>query len=90
VATLLFINLSDITELVVTARGFEEFAIIITDSSLTEFELKCDFAITFRVYEKSCTIVICLSLYGFFVFQEEPNNSDIDTQFICIWHRPRI
>jgi len=66
--TLLFINLSDITELMITTCGFEEFAIIVADSSLTEFELKCDFVITSRRYEESCIIVMCLSLYRFFIF----------------------
>ena len=74
-ATLLFINLFNITELMIMAHGFKEFAIIVADSSLTEFELKCDFVITSRRYEESCTIVMCLSLYRFFIFQEKPNNS---------------
>jgi len=74
-ATLLFINLSNITELMIMAHGFKEFAIIVADSSLTEFELKCDFVITSRRYEESCTIVMYLSLYRFFIFQEKPNNS---------------
>jgi len=65
---LLFINLSDITELVIRAHGFEEFVVIVADFSLTEFELKCDFVITSRRYEESCTIVMCLSLYRFFIF----------------------
>jgi len=51
---LLFINLSDITELIIMAHSFKEFAIIVADSNLIDFELKYDFVITSRRYEKSC------------------------------------
>lgn len=60
--TFFLVNLSNITEFMITAGRFQEFTVIITDTSLTQLELEYDFTISSGMNEEGGTVIVCLRL----------------------------
>lgn len=84
VTALVFVDVTDVAELVVAHGGFEELAAIVADARLAELEGEEGLLVWAGIDKQRGAIVVCFCLHGVFFFEEKAHDADVDTKFICV------
>ena len=73
------IDFANETQLVISARGFQEFPCVVADAGLAELVGKKGLAIPSRMDERGSAIVIRFCLHGILLLKEKANDANVYT-----------
>jgi hypothetical protein len=77
ISPFVLIDFADETQLVIPARGFQEFPCIVADAGLAELVGKKGLAIPSGMDERGSAIVIRFCLHGILLLKEKTNDANV-------------